>query len=299
MAETNNSSSSKVLTTAIWAGAAVAITGMVVFGVLPMFFSPAPPYPTQAYAPAQQPYPGQSAPAPVPYQTPAPQAYVPAPQPYPAQAPYPQVAGPVVPQPYQPPAPQPAPSAPAISIVPLTGINVDSGYEFNDPAVVQRVVALAKQTKSVLDVPAGVTATDQNTIIAFVDPRCPYCQQAHSAMNGKYAVRYVPISVLGDAQTQFDALPNIRGILRSKDSAAALRGVMDGKAEALDTAPDPQMDKDINASVEVWGALSSKLPDQQAAVPLFVVPQGVSGTAAVVKGWHEGMPPVLDALLKK
>ena len=96
------------------------------------------------------------------------------------------------------------------------------------------------------------------------------------------------------------ALPGIRGVFRSGDRAAALNKVMEtGDVSGLDVSPDGKLDADVNANMEVWAGLSARLPDQQPAVPLFVVPEGKSGNVAVVKGWHDGMPQVMDALLAK
>lgn len=289
MAENTNASSSKVLNTAIWAGSAVAITGMVVFGVLPYVIQKPGSYPVAPQYPQQ--YAQQQ---PSPYQAP----YYPQqqpPQPYPQQ---PQ-------QPYQTQAPVATPPAarPQVATSELGGaggVSVDSGYEITDPTLSGNVLALLKKANAVSTAPTGKEATDKNTIYAFVDPRCPFCQRAHRALNGKYSVRYLPISVLGDETTMNGALPGIRGVFRSGDRAAALNKVMEtGDVSGLDVSPDGKLDADVNANMEVWAGLSARLPDQQPAVPLFVVPEGKSGNVAVVKGWHDGMPQVMDALLAK
>lgn len=300
MADTSSSKESvsgtqKVIIQAIWASAAVGITCLGVF-VLPKQFAPQGPgqqagpngyYQQQqaGYYPQQQG--GYQPPPPPPYQQ---QGYQPQFQPPPP---------PQQQQAYQPPPPvQQAQPQQIPSAQPIARRGIDSGYEIADTNVASQLFTGLASLASITDVPQGVQANERNTIVMFFDPRCPYCQAAHKALAGKYPIRFVPVSVLGNAETQLDALPDIRGVLRQQDRVTALHNLMANNSAGLDKSADANLDKEVNQNMEVWLSLAANLPDRAPAVPLFVVPKA-SGKAAVIKGWDNAMIPVVDALLKE
>lgn len=314
MAETTSSKESvsgtqKIIIQGIWATAFVGVACLGVF-VLPKQFAPqsAPPM-MNGYQPQPGQYPQQSQgqyPQ-FPGQQPG---YYPQPGQYPQQPQYQAQQFPLQ-QPYQPPqvqyqqpvqqqtqqTPQAQPNAIA-SAQPITRQGIDSGYEIADLNVANQLLTGLASLASVSDTPAGQQATEKNTIVMFFDPRCPYCQAAHKALSGKYPIRFVPVSVLGDQATQLDALPGIRGVLKQQDKVKALHNLMAQQTQGLDMSPDANLDKEVNQNLEVWLTLAANLPDRAPAVPLFVVPKA-SGKVAVLKGWDNSMMPVVDALLKE
>lgn len=185
-----------------------------------------------------------------------------------------------------------------VSAQPLARQGIDSGYEISDLSVASQLLNGLSSLASITDTPAGQQASEKNTIVMFFDPRCPYCQAAHKALSGKYPIRFVPVSVLGDQATQLDALPGIRGVLKQQDKVKALHNLMAQQTQGLDMSPDVNLDKEVNQNFEVWLTLAANLPDRAPAVPLFVVPKA-SGKVAVLKGWDEAMMPVVDALMKE
>lgn len=312
MADTTSSKESvsgtqKVIIQGIWASALVGVACLGVF-VLPKQFAPQNPsmaqtgyqQPPQGVYPQQQPYQQP--------QQPIQQGYYPQPG-YP-QAQYQPQQVPLQ-QPYQPPqqqfqqppvqqtqqTPQAQPNA-IVSAQPIARQGIDSGYEISDLNVAGQLLNGLSSLASISDTPAGQEATEKNTIVMFFDPRCPYCQAAHKALAGKYPIRFVPISVLGDQATQLDALPGIRGVLKQQDKVKSLHNLMAQQTQGLDMSPDANLDKEINQNLEVWLTLAANLPDRAPAVPLFVVPKA-SGKVAVLKGWDNSMMPVVDALLKE
>ena len=185
-----------------------------------------------------------------------------------------------------------------VSAQPITRQGIDSGYEISDLSVAGQLLNGLASLASISDTPAGQQANEKNTIVRFFDPRCPYCQAAHKALSGKYPIRFVPISVLGDQATQLDALPGIRGVLKQQDKVKALHNLMAQQTQGLDMSADANLDKEVNQNFEVWLTLAANLPDRAPAVPLFVVPKA-SGKVAVLKGWDDAMMPVVDALMKE
>lgn len=185
-----------------------------------------------------------------------------------------------------------------VSAQPITRQGIDSGYEISDLSVAGQLLNGLASLASISDTPAGQQANEKNTIVMFFDPRCPYCQAAHKALSGKYPIRFVPISVLGDQATQLDALPGIRGVLKQQDKVKALHNLMAQQTQGLDMSADANLDKEVNQNFEVWLTLAANLPDRAPAVPLFVVPKA-SGKVAVLKGWDDAMMPVVDALMKE
>ncbi|OCJ11438.1 hypothetical protein A6U87_27225 [Rhizobium sp. AC44/96] len=316
MADTTSSKESvsgtqKVIIQGIWASALVGVACLGVF-VLPKQFAPQNPsmaqngyqQPPQGAYPQQQPYQQP--------QQPIQQGYYPQPG-YPQGQFQPQQVP--LQQPYQPPqqaqqqqfqqspvqqtqqTPQAQPNA-IVSAQPIARQGIDSGYEISDLNVAGQLLNGLSSLASISDTPAGQQATEKNTIVMFFDPRCPYCQAAHKALAGKYPIRFVPISVLGDQATQLDALPGIRGVLKQQDKVKSLHNLMAQQTQGLDMSPDANLDKEINQNLEVWLTLAANLPDRAPAVPLFVVPKA-SGKVAVLKGWDNSMMPVVDALLKE
>ena len=185
-----------------------------------------------------------------------------------------------------------------VSAQPITRQGIDSGYEISELSVAGQLLNGLASLASISDTPAGQQANEKNTIVMFFDPRCPYCQAAHKALSGKYPIRFVPISVLGDQATQLDALPGIRGVLKQQDKVKALHNLMAQQTQGLDMSADANLDKEVNQNFEVWLTLAANLPDRAPAVPLFVVPKA-SGKVAVLKGWDDAMMPVVDALMKE
>ncbi len=304
------SGTQKVIIQGIWASALVGVACLGVF-VLPKQFAPQNPsmaqngyqQPPQGAYPQQQPYQQP--------QQPIQQGYYPQPG-YPQGQFQPQQVP--LQQPYQPPqqaqqqfqqtpvqqtqqTPQAQPNA-IVSAQPIARQGIDSGYEIADLNVAGQLLNGLSSLASISDTPAGQQATEKNTIVMFFDPRCPYCQAAHKALAGKYPIRFVPISVLGDQATQLDALPGIRGVLKQQDKVKSLHNLMAQQTQGLDMSPDANLDKEINQNLEVWLTLAANLPDRAPAVPLFVVPKA-SGKVAVLKGWDNSMMPVVDALLKE
>ena len=319
MAETTSSKESvsgtqKIIIQGIWATAFVGVACLGVF-VLPKQFAPqsAPPM-MNGYQPQPGQYPQQSQgqyPQ-FPGQQPG---FYPQPGQYPQQPQYQAQQFPLQ-QPYQPPQvqyqQQPVQQQPVqqtqqtqqaqpnaiASAQPITRQGVDSGYEIADLNVANQLLTGLASLASISDTPAGQQASEKNTIVMFFDPRCPYCQAAHKALSGKYPIRFVPVSVLGDQATQLDALPGIRGVLKQQDKVKALHNLMAQQTQGLDMSPDANLDKEVNQNFEVWLTLAANLPDRAPAVPLFVVPKA-SGKVAVLKGWDNSMMPVVDALLKE
>ena len=185
-----------------------------------------------------------------------------------------------------------------VSAQPITRQGIDSGYEISDLSVAGQLLNGLASLASISDTPAGQQANEKNTIVMFFDPRCPYCQAAHKALSGKYPIRFMPISILGDQATQLDALPGIRGVLKQQDKVKALHNLMAQQTQGLDMSADANLDKEVNQNFEVWLTLAANLPDRAPAVPLFVVPKA-SGKVAVLKGWDDAMMPVVDALMKE
>lgn len=316
MADTTSSKESvsgtqKVIIQGIWASALVGVACLGVF-VLPKQFAPQNPsmaqngyqQPPQGAYPQQQPYQQPQQPIQQGYypQSGYPQGQyqpqqVPLQQPYqpPQQAQQQQFQQPPVQQTQQ--TPQAQPNA-IVSAQPIARQGIDSGYEISDLNVAGQLLNGLSSLASISDTPAGQQATEKNTIVMFFDPRCPYCQAAHKALAGKYPIRFVPISVLGDQATQLDALPGIRGVLKQQDKVKSLHNLMAQQTQGLDMSPDANLDKEINQNLEVWLTLAANLPDRAPAVPLFVVPKA-SGKVAVLKGWDNSMMPVVDALLKE
>ncbi|WP_174033979.1 hypothetical protein [Agrobacterium tumefaciens] len=304
MADTTSSKESvsgtqKIIIQGIWAAAVVGVACLGVF-VLPKQFAPQTPPPGPNGYQQQGQYPQQQ-----PYQQG--QGYYPQPgyaqgqfqpQQYPTQQ-YPQQQQ----QQYQPQpvqtqqTPQAQPNS-IVSAQPLARQGIDSGYEISDVNVSSQLLNGLSSLASITDTPAGVEGNQKNTIVMFFDPRCPYCQAAHKALSGKYPIRFVPISVLGDQATQLDALPGIRGVLKQQDKVKALHNLMAQQTQGLDMSADTNLDKEVNQNLEVWLTLAANLPDRAPAVPLFVVPKA-SGKVAVLKGWDNAMMPVVDALLKE
>ncbi|MUO72901.1 hypothetical protein [Agrobacterium vitis] len=310
MADTTSSKESvsgtqKVIIQGIWASALVGVACLGVF-VLPKQFAPQNPpttqngfqQPPQGAFPQQQPfqqqgyYPQTGYPQGQyqPQQMPVQQQYQP-----PQQVQQQQFQQPPVQQTQQ--SPQAQPNA-IVSAQPIARQGIDSGYEISDLNVAGQLLNGLSSLASISDTPAGQQATEKNTIVMFFDPRCPYCQAAHKALAGKYPIRFVPISVLGDQATQLDALPGIRGVLKQQDKVKSLHNLMAQQTQGLDMSPDANLDKEINQNLEVWLTLAANLPDRAPAVPLFVVPKA-SGKVAVLKGWDNSMMPVVDALLKE
>lgn len=316
MADTTSSKESvsgtqKVIIQGIWASALVGVACLGVF-VLPKQLAPQNPsmaqngyqQPPQGAYPQQQPYqqpqqpiqqgyypqPGYPQGQYQPQQVPLQQPYQP-----PQQAQQQQFQQPPIQQTQQ--TPQAQPTA-IVSAQPIARQGIDSGYEISDLNVAGQLLNGLSSLASISDTPAGQQATEKNTIVMFFDPRCPYCQAAHKALAGKYPIRFVPISVLGDQATQLDALPGIRGVLKQQDKVKSLHNLMAQQTQGLDMSPDANLDKEINQNLEVWLTLAANLPDRAPAVPLFVVPKA-SGKVAVLKGWDNSMMPVVDALLKE
>lgn len=279
-----------VLCTLIVAGAGT----YVALRFAPPERQPVPQMPQPYYGQQQALY-GQPAAAPV-YQAPPPAyALPPAPAPYVPPAAY----APAAPAPTPAPAPAPAAQAPTS----VFRASTDNKYwVIPDPAVGRNVL------DALMALPAigGVTVPGDDPIIAFFDPRCPYCYSAHKALGARADVRWVPVPALGDV---LNGAALIRAIMGSGDPTASLDQAMHneearrkgnpGAIRPLAPIQETQATKDqlaisFDAFVQIAKALQAA-GAQGIGVPLFIV-RSRSGQVGAFIGDVPDLAARLDGL---
>ena len=72
-----------------------------------------------------------------------------------------------------------------------------------DPAVTAEVVASLDQAEGVLR--PGSDGDREPVIYAFYDPQCPYCHAAFEDLDGRHAVKWMPLSTLGPRSDELHA----------------------------------------------------------------------------------------------
>lgn len=168
-----------------------------------------------------------------------------------------------------------------------------------DPQVSAALLAVLRQLPAADDTPAP----GQSQILAFVDPRCPHCFDAHAALSGRLAVRWIPIPGLGDTGIDHPALGDTnnglrlaRNITGAAQPTAALKRAMDAAAAAkqqnfrkdlpplemarsqppADVAATPDTERLSKEAVSVFVEIVRTLQAagaMQVGVPMFFVPQ--------------------------
>lgn len=178
------------------------------------------------------------------------------------------------------PAPQAVPSMP---VVQPPAIDADGV-----PTAIAGVLGQKESASRILDVLAkasaiatpGESAQDQPPIYAFFDPRCPYCKKAMAELNGKAAVHWIPVSLLGDMETG-------SGMIEAMKAIAPADAVSQVAAGALHPKTGEQATKDqLNENASILFALYEGAQDA-VAVPTILVPRK-DGTVQFVRGFDPG-----------
>ena len=162
-----------------------------------------------------------------------------------------------------------------------------------DPNVARQVTATLSKLGAIVDVPPGTPEGQVATI--FFDPRCPYCHAAFTALHGRFAVRWVPVVVLGDPEggTRMAA-----AILSGSDQVAALKTAFDARGgSAAFTAPaSAKVAAKLAENREAFAAIFAASPALRPGVPTMFVPRP-DGRLAIMVGYEPGDDAKVRAVL--
>jgi glutaredoxin len=146
-------------------------------------------------------------------------------------------------------------------------------------------------------------------VIAFIDPRCPYCHKAYEALNGKVDVLWLPTLALGSPQSGEPIMAGLLGqteavmeggeivavsLVEDPERAQRLTDYMIDDKVDLDTITEAQrfvLNDNLALAAELY-----RFHDEPFGVPTFIVPRP-DGTAAFVRGWddRDTQPEILEA----
>lgn len=179
-------------------------------------------------------------------------------------------------------APPVAAPLPAQSSLNADGVPVQLAPVLADAETASGLLsALSKATAFAAD---GEVSHEQ-PIYAFFDPRCPYCKQAMSELNGRAKVNWIPVSLLGDLDTGSSMIE----AMRSLEVQAAVQAAADGALPDATGTAETQEQLQENASILL--ALYEGATDV-VAVPSFLVPRA-DGTATFYRGFDRGDGAIL------
>lgn len=174
-------------------------------------------------------------------------------------------------------APQPAPvvaQAPVQQIVqpatsldtleqaymqPVNGLPADA---LNDKGKVAQIMQIMERL-SFIEGKTKPAAGKQYAYI-FFDPRCPYCHAAHTELDDKMPIRWVPIPLLGD-----DPLPLVTAIL-SNPTSDTLDKAFAGRLPSQ-TSADPAVAKTLFDNIDAFKTFMQSLNGE--GVPILLIPR--------------------------
>ncbi|WP_273794833.1 hypothetical protein [Brucella intermedia] len=178
-------------------------------------------------------------------------------------------------------APVPTIQAPAPIQSPLNSDGV--------PHAIAPVLADAKSANGILDalskasaIVAEGEAAHEQPIYAFFDPRCPYCKNAMTELNGKAKINWIPVATVGPLEPAADLVEGMKTL----PGAEAISSVVKGSVPKA------------NASTETQGQLQNNLAilsaiyegsESAIAVPTFLIPRG-DGTVMFYPGYDRADP---------
>jgi hypothetical protein len=224
-------------------------------------------------------------------------------QPAPAAQPAAQTPAPAVaaPQPVQPSFTAPQPTLrPTPTAAPPQGVQQEP---------VSRISAMLNQSSvagplmdklaeaAAIRVPGELSA--ERPVIAFFDPRCPYCHKAYEALTGKVDILWLPTLALGSPESGEPLLAGLLGATEATmeggeiaavtlpddpERAARLDAVMRGDDIERGDITEAQRfvaNDNLALAVELY-----RYHNEPLGVPTFVVPRP-DGTAAFVRGWDD------------
>lgn len=73
----------------------------------------------------------------------------------------------------------------------------------SDPAIAGEIVGALDQAQGIIR--PGPEGSGEPVIYVFFDPQCPYCHRAFAALDGKFAIKWLPVSTLGPAGDKLHA----------------------------------------------------------------------------------------------
>lgn len=167
------------------------------------------------------------------------------------------------------------------------------------------------QLRDVLDqavgfVRPGPNASDDRPVVyAFFDPQCPYCHAAYDGIDGRFAIKWIPISVLGPNGDRLhhymmgDTTP-----LNADDGPIAV--VADGATDRLhDIMADDYRPSNLPLSeghelvlsqnAEIFRLLSAGAEEMRAVPSFFIA--GDDGRAVWLRGYEGQTPALMDDII--
>jgi hypothetical protein len=190
-------------------------------------------------------------------------------------------------------APAITPSAVAPIAVPAPTpqqVGTVSYATIEDPNVARQVTATLAKLAAVIDVPPGTPESQVATI--FFDPRCPYCHNAFTTLHGRFAVRWVPVVVLGDPE---GGIRTAAAILSGLDPVAALKTAFDSRV-ASSAPASPELLAKLAENKEAFASIFAASPALRPGVPTMFVPRP-DGRLAIMVGFEPGDDAKLRAVL--
>ncbi len=193
----------------------------------------------------------------------------------------------------QPAAPLPAaaPRAPAnaaAAAAPQGAALTAQGIE--DPAVAGKVFGFLAKLAAVEDKAGKPEGTQP--VYVFFDPRCPYCHAAYKALQGKVAVRWIPVIVLGNPE---DGRALARGVLAANNPVEALRATFNN--QGMRGAGSAELDAKLVENAEAFASIFQASPQLRPGVPTFFIPRP-DGRLTMLVGYQAGDEAKVEAVLR-
>lgn len=181
------------------------------------------------------------------------------------------------------PAMDPLPTMQAPALAPVqSALNADGV-----PNSLVPVLSDAESAAGILDALSQASAivaegevSHEQPIYAFFDPRCPFCHKAMDELNGRAAVKWIPVSLLGDLQSAADTIEGMKTL----ESGAAVASVVDGDVPEATGSTETQGQMRDNAATLL--ALYEGAQGE-VAVPTILVPRA-DGTVTFYRGFDDG-----------
>lgn len=176
----------------------------------------------------------------------------------------------------------------------------------SDPKVAADIAGSLDRAQGILRPGARPEGGDEDgapVIYAFFDPQCPYCHAAFERLDGRYSVKWMPLSVLGPdgdplnsyimdevtlAEATLDSGDVVPNATLSDDPARGQRlaDIMQGSARPPEAELDEAQRFVLDENAELFRLLS-RGAEEMRAVPTFFVREP-DGTAVWLRGFDDG-----------
>ena len=176
----------------------------------------------------------------------------------------------------------------------------------SDPEITSSITASLNEAQGIVrpaasdDVPGSDPAWP--VIYAFFDPQCPYCHAAFEALDGQYAVKWMPLSALGPRSDPLNAhiIGPMTSVEESDDAGGTrvrqaladdaergerLAAIMRDETKPTGTELDDAQRFVLDENAEFFRLLSQGAEELR-AVPTFLVMEP-DGTATWLRGFEE------------